>query len=308
MEYQEKEFPDSVSTRRLDQWVQQLIDKVPKIGNWGLKLSHAIHGKVLEEDKVRKAADILHGTWLGHPLHPLFTDITIGAWVIGALLDAKTETEDSERYKWASGRLQEIGIIAALPTAISGLTDFSTIPKPASKTASLHGLINIAGVGLNTASLIRRRRGQGGRMLSLTALGLTAVSAMMGGMLVYKHGVGTDHSQQVEGLDEWTAVLDAEELPEHAAKRVDINGKGLLLYHAENQVFAIGSVCSHAAGPLENGEVEDGCVTCPWHHSVFNLRDGSIVHGPATQPQPNYEARVYRGKVEIRLPKNGINT
>jgi nitrite reductase/ring-hydroxylating ferredoxin subunit/uncharacterized membrane protein len=307
MEIKEKEPPEQVSTFRLDHLIEQVIDKIPQVGNWGVDLSHAIHGKILEKEEVRKIADILHGTWLGHPLHPIFTDITIGAWVIGAILDVTAEAEDSDRYKWAGARLQEIGTIAALPTALSGLTDFSTIPKPASKTATLHGLLNVAGVGLNIVSIIKRRGGKGGKGLSLAALGLMTVSAMMGGMLVYKHKVGTDHSQQVDGLDEWTAVLDAEELPEHSTKQVNIQGKGLLLHHSDNQIFAVGSVCSHAGGPLENGEIGDECVTCPWHDSVFNLRDGSIIHGPATQPQPNYEARVHKGKVEVRLPKNGTN-
>jgi nitrite reductase/ring-hydroxylating ferredoxin subunit/uncharacterized membrane protein len=307
MEFKEEDFPEKASISRLDQPVQRLINKIPKIGDWGVASSHAIHNEILKYPKLRKAVDILHGTWLGHPLHPILTDFAIGAWFIGAMLDAASKTEESDKYRWAGGRLQEIGTIAALPTAISGLADFSTIPKPASKTASLHALLNIAGVGLNTVSVIKRRKDNGGKALSLTALGLTALSAMMGGMLVYKQKVGTDHSQQASELDEWTAVLDSDELSENSTKQVHIQGKGVLLYHSGDHIFAIGSVCSHAGGPLENGEINGDCVTCPWHDSVFCLRDGGIVHGPATQPQPNYEARVHHGKIEVRLPKNGTN-
>jgi nitrite reductase/ring-hydroxylating ferredoxin subunit len=58
---------------------------------------------------------------------------------------------------------------------------------------------------------------------------------------------------------------------------------------------AIGARCSHLGGPLADGEVHDGCVTCPWHASVFDLLDGSVVHGPATAPQPAYEVDRRRG-------------
>jgi nitrite reductase/ring-hydroxylating ferredoxin subunit len=56
----------------------------------------------------------------------------------------------------------------------------------------------------------------------------------------------------------------------------------------------------HAGGPLHEGKVEDGRVTCPWHASTFNLADGSLVRGPATAPQPSYETRVQDGKIEVR--------
>jgi nitrite reductase/ring-hydroxylating ferredoxin subunit len=75
----------------------------------------------------------------------------------------------------------------------------------------------------------------------------------------------------------------------------------VLLYRERGRVSAIGSVCSHAGGPLEEGKAADGCVTCPWHDSVFRLEDGSIVHGPATRPQPSFKARVRNGQIELRL-------
>jgi nitrite reductase/ring-hydroxylating ferredoxin subunit len=51
---------------------------------------------------------------------------------------------------------------------------------------------------------------------------------------------------------------------------------------------------------LHEGSIEGGRVTCPWHASMFNLADGSLVRGPATAPQPSYEVRVQDGKIEVR--------
>jgi len=65
----------------------------------------------------------------------------------------------------------------------------------------------------------------------------------------------------------------------------------------------MGAVCSHAEGPLEKGTFTGCQVQCPWHDSVFDLRSGRVVHGPALYPEPSYETRVRAGKVEIRLPK-----
>ena len=55
--------------------------------------------------------------------------------------------------------------------------------------------------------------------------------------------------------------------------------------------------CCPRGGPLDRGEVADGCVTCPWHGSTFRLEDGSVVRGPAAYPQPAYDVRVLDGGI-----------
>jgi len=63
--------------------------------------------------------------------------------------------------------------------------------------------------------------------------------------------------------------------------------------------------CSHAGAPLDEEQFYDGCVECPWHNSVFDLRDGRVIHGPATFPEPTYDARMRDGQVEVRLRRVG---
>ena len=70
----------------------------------------------------------------------------------------------------------------------------------------------------------------------------------------------------------------------------------------EGEVYAISDRCSHRCGPLHEGELHDGCVTCPLQGSVFKLEDGSVVQGPAAYPQPRWEARVRDGMIEIKAP------
>lgn len=284
--------------------IERAVERAPKVGDWGTQASTALHEAILKGgEPARRVADALHGTWLGHPLHPVLTDITIGAWCLGGAFDAVAEISGSPRAGWAGDRLAEIGLASAAPTALSGLTDFSTFPEWAAKPVTWHAMINLASVGLYTASVVERRRGNksGGRALGWTALAMTAASAWLGGMLVYKHKVGVDHSDRFDKPKDWLAVLDEADLPEREPKRVEVEGAGVLLYREGDRIFAIGSVCSHAGGPLEKGTIHDGCVQCPWHDSVFRLEDGSIVHGPATRPQPFFQARVRDGRIELRL-------
>jgi nitrite reductase/ring-hydroxylating ferredoxin subunit len=65
-------------------------------------------------------------------------------------------------------------------------------------------------------------------------------------------------------------------------------------------LFALSNSCSHRGGPLNEGEMQDGTVVCPWHSSVFDLRDGALIHGPAAYPQPAWDTRVRAGRIEVR--------
>jgi nitrite reductase/ring-hydroxylating ferredoxin subunit/uncharacterized membrane protein len=294
---------DSMAVQ-VEQAVERAVARAPGVGQTGTKVSLALHGAVLKGGEgVRDTVDVLHGTWLGHPFHPVLTEITIGAWFIGGVFDAVGAIGRSRGARLTGDRLAAIGTATAIPTALTGLADFSTFPQWSANPATLHAGLNLANLALYAASLRERRRGNRRRGLALSwlAQGLTMASAWLGGMLVYKHKVGVDHSERFSGPKDWTPVFHEADLADGRAKRVEVEGKHVLLCRENGQVFAIGAVCSHAGGPLDQGKIRDGCVQCPWHDSVFDLRDGRIVHGPATQPQPRFETRVRGGRVEIRL-------
>ena len=82
---------------------------------------------------------------------------------------------------------------------------------------------------------------------------------------------------------------------------MEIDGTPVLVYRDVEAVYMIGAVCTHASGPLEQGTIDGACVECPWCQSVFDRRDGHVVHGPATLSQPSYQARIRDGRIEIRL-------
>ena len=67
----------------------------------------------------------------------------------------------------------------------------------------------------------------------------------------------------------------------------------------------LGGRCSHLSGPLFEGDLEGGCLTCPWHGSAFRITDEAVARGPATAPQPVSRTRVRDGVIPVCLPDAG---
>src|SRR5512134_2441288 len=140
-------------TKYLDQTVQQ----TPALQEQGSQLAQIVHKLVLRGgETVRRGVDILHGTWLGHPLHPVLTDVVVGAWTLGTMFDFMALSSRSRQAEQAADTLATVGVVAALPTAASGIADFSTIPKSAAGTGLLHALATIASLGMYLLSLYAR--------------------------------------------------------------------------------------------------------------------------------------------------------
>lgn len=244
--------------------------------------------------------DLLSGTWLGHTLHPMLTDVPIGAWTSALVLDLLGGSGSAP----AADALVGLGVLAALPTALTGLSELADLgTEPEWAIASAHAIGNVAGLALQAASFVARKLGARtiGVGLSTAGMGVMVGSAYLGGHLSFRRGIGVDHTAFEYPVEDWTPVLDEADLPEGEAKLVEAGGNDVMLYRSDGAVCALADRCMHAGGPLHEGTVEDGRVTCPWHGSRFNLADGSLVRGPATAPQPSYEARVQDGKIEVRF-------
>ena len=292
----------------ITKYAETALDAIPGLQERGEALAHDLHEAILQGGTPTRAlADFLHGTWLGHPLHVVLTDFVIGAWAAGAAFDVAALASGNRKARWAGDALATFGTVAAVPTALAGLADFSGIPKPAAGAATLHAALNDLNVVLYGLSIRERRHGRHGRgvALSLGALALSGASAWLGGHLVYTHKVGTDHAPSFDADADWQAVLAEADLLERQPTRAEYDGEPVLLYRDGEALYALAATCAHAGGPLDEGEVE-GCedgrctVRCPWHDSVFDLRDGSVIHGPSVHRQPAFDTRVRDGQVELR--------
>ena len=139
-----------------------------------------------------------------------------------------------------------------------------------------------------------------GKLLALAGLGLLGASGQLGGHLSYAEGIGVDQTAFEVPPEEWCPALPDVELPEGEARAAEAGGIAVVLARHEGAIHALSDRCSHRGGPLHEGELRDGCITCPWHYSVFKLEDGSVVQGPAAYPQPRWETRVRDGMIEIK--------
>jgi nitrite reductase/ring-hydroxylating ferredoxin subunit len=125
-------------------------------------------------------------------------------------------------------------------------------------------------------------------------------SAWLGGHLVYRERLGVDHAERPEPSDRFARALPLGELPEGRPVRAEVEGVAVVLVRQGAEIHALGDTCAHLGGPLSEGRLEAGAIRCPWHGSEFSLADGSVRHGPATMPQPSWDAHVRDGWVEMR--------
>jgi nitrite reductase/ring-hydroxylating ferredoxin subunit/uncharacterized membrane protein len=245
----------------------------------------------------------LHGTWLGHPLHPALTDVPIGAWTAAVVMDAMDNIRGDDTFAPAADAAIGIGLVGAVASAVTGLTDWTATDGRARKVGLTHGLMNMAGALLFTTSYVMRKNNnrQAARGFSMLGFAVAMGSAYLGGKLVFDEQLGVNHTAGGPPLPtEFVAVLPEAELQENQPRAVDARGTPVLLVRTEGRICAIHATCSHAGGPLPDGKIEGNTVRCPWHASRFCLDDGSVIDGPATHPQPSFETRVENGMIEVR--------
>jgi nitrite reductase/ring-hydroxylating ferredoxin subunit/uncharacterized membrane protein len=249
--------------------------------------------------KPKRLKEVLSGSWLGHPLHPVLTDVTIGSFTSAVLLDWLGGRE----ARPASQRLIGLGLLSAAPVVASGASDWGDT-EVASDTVRRIGIVhatsNAVASTLFAASWAARRRGDDGRLLALTAAAAMTAGGYLGGHLSFAEGVGVDNTAFEDAPDDWTDVLGEREVGEGQMRCVVAEGTPVLLARTGGELYALSDSCAHRGGPLHEGELQDCAVVCPWHASVFDLRDGALIHGPAAYPQPAWDTRVRAGRIEVR--------
>jgi len=246
--------------------------------------------------------DVLHGTWLGHPLHAVLVQVPIGSFVSASLLDLLPgDLPGDER---SADLLAGIGLASAVPAALSGATDWSKSNPSTQRSGLVHALLNTVGLALWTGSVVARVRGRRGAATRLGLLGTSVigVSGTIGGHLAYRKGLGADSQSDIADIAStgWVDV-GSDDLPEGKPVMRDADGTPLVLVREGKTIHALADRCTHQAGPLHEGTLEDGCLTCPWHGSSFRISDGSVVHGPSVHPQPAFDVRRKSGRLEAKL-------
>jgi nitrite reductase/ring-hydroxylating ferredoxin subunit/uncharacterized membrane protein len=255
------------------------------------------------DDASRRALkNLLHGTFLGHPLHPPLTDIPIGAWTVAATCDA-LELCGVEGYRDAADLAIAVGAVGAAGAAITGLADWSDTTDEPQRLGMLHAILNTTALSSYVVSTIARRTG-GRRIGIATAFAgysLMTAAAFLGGELSFGMQLGVKHTAiPVDRPQDFTRVLDESALTENAMHAAAVETIPLLVTRIAGTVRAVQGACTHRGAPLIEGVQEDACVRCPWHGSRFSLEDGSVLEGPATFALATFETQVTDGAVAVR--------
>jgi nitrite reductase/ring-hydroxylating ferredoxin subunit/uncharacterized membrane protein len=251
--------------------------------------------------------NVLDGVWFGVPLHPALTDVPLGSWTAGAAFDLADVVADDNRLGRAADAAIAVGVLGAVPAALTGMNDWSYLRGDSKRIGTVHAILNSAGLALNVASLVLRRGGRrdAARALSLGAYGGALFSAHLGGILSFGLGVRVNRTAFESPKHEWQVVIGEAELTGTEMRRVHVDGEPALVTRAvDGRICAIAATCTHLGGPLEEGKRDGDLVTCPWHGSQFDLCTGDVFAGPAVFPQPVYEARVRDRAIELRPVPN----
>jgi nitrite reductase/ring-hydroxylating ferredoxin subunit/uncharacterized membrane protein len=243
--------------------------------------------------------DLLHGTWLGHPVHPMLTDVPIGALIIGTVLDLVGQPVGAT---WAIG----VGVVSMLAAALAGYADYIDLSGASKRIGTIHSTSMLVATVLYVASL-------GGRLgwwpIGATGAAWTAgiglvfvvIGGYLGGDLVFNLGSQVDRHAWRGGGTKWQA-LDVDSVPEDKLTKAKAGAQTLVVVRHGEEIFALHDTCSHQGCSLSEGKlIDDGKrIECKCHGSRFELADGSVNRGPAVYPQPRYSVRRSEGKIEVK--------
>lgn len=279
-----------------------LVDRISET------LQHAIGAVIGSRRKPpRWFKSLLNGTWLGHPLHPAITDVPVAGWLLTALFDiiwliAPATNAWAARAALATGL---VSVLAALGALLTGMADWSDSYGRERTVGLVHGLLNVTATILYAVSVWLRFTTSAGESTTAASLGFVGLALMLyaaylGGDMVFALGTGVNHTAWEATGEDFEPVMTLADVAERTLYRVTAAGVPVVLTRTGDKLCALSATCPHAGGPLDEGSLEDGVVTCPWHGSRFRMCDGRVLTGPATVNAPRYAVRVRDGQVEIK--------
>jgi nitrite reductase/ring-hydroxylating ferredoxin subunit/uncharacterized membrane protein len=270
----------------------------------------AVVGALYRLPGSRVIKDLLHGTWvLRHPLHPAVTDAVVGGLTAVAALDVISLVQRDASLWKAADIVLVVSLLFAIVSVLSGYTDWNDTYGNERRLGILHGsLMSLITIGYGVS--LWMRVGGGPRepaiWLALALYVLLALTAHLGGEMAFGFGTGVNRQAWADVPAKWQKLdLKAASLEDRKPRRVELkNGFAVMVAKVDGETFAIGAVCTHAGGPLDEGAFVGSArrdIKCPWHGSVFSMRSGAALHGPATMDEPTFETRVAEdGSVEVR--------
>ena len=234
----------------------------------------------------------------------MLVQVPVGSWLSATLLDLRSGVSDDSGDRETAARwLTWLGLATAVPAAATGATDWAELHPQQVRVGVVHAAANWLAVGCFGASLAC-----GGaatrRSARLAGMALLGASGLLGGHLSFRQAAGANHAESVPHLvgPGWHYLMTEADLPDGKPVRQMIGEIPVVVVRQRGAIHVLADRCSHLSGPLSDGELTADQLRCPWHGSAFRLADGSVACGPATAPQPRFEARVAGGAIQVMLP------
>ena len=239
---------------------------------------------------IRPIQNLLNGSWLGHPVHAVVTDVPIGALTASIVADVIGQPIVADVSLL-------IGVLAMVASAVTGAADYTEVDGTARNRATVHSVVMVVSLVLYLISLAIRSTGPADRLapilIALVAYLLLALGAAIGGDLVYLIGTHVNrHAWRGAGA-KWIKLDlgDLTDIPEGGPTKLKAGINELAVVREGDRILAVHAQCAHAGGPLAEGSLVGDAIECPWHGSRFRLANGHNVRGPAMYDQPAYDVR-----------------
>jgi nitrite reductase/ring-hydroxylating ferredoxin subunit/uncharacterized membrane protein len=244
---------------------------------------------------MRPIQTFLNGTWLGHPLHSVVTDVVVGAMTVSIVADLIGQPIVADVAML-------LGVLAMVAAAVTGLADYTDVDGNARNRATVHGTLMVVTLVFYVISLVIRSGNPPDRLaaivIAIVGYLLLAVAAAIGGDLVYLIGTHVNrHAWRAAGT-KWVAIDlgSLQDIPQGGPTKLKAGANELAVIREGDRILALHAQCAHAGGPMAEGTVVDGDrLQCPWHGSRYVLANGHVVRGPAMYDQPAYEVRRAEG-------------
>jgi nitrite reductase/ring-hydroxylating ferredoxin subunit/DMSO/TMAO reductase YedYZ heme-binding membrane subunit len=116
-----------------------------------------------------------------------------------------------------------------------------------------------------------------------------------------------DRERVAPGARDFVDVCALDDIPERRARIVTLAGERVAVFRYDGRVAAVGNACQHQNGPLGEGCVIDGLITCPWHGYQYRPRDGASPP-PFSEKVPTHDVRLAAGRVLVNPRANAPGT
>jgi len=136
---------------------------------------------------------------------------------------------------------------------------------------------------------------------AVTVLGLSIVVALH--WLAYRKEAKLDALVTGAIQDGFARACPADRIAESHGKAVVINGERIAVFRNDGRIIAMSNECRHQGGPICEGKIIDGCVTCPWHGWQYKVEDGCSPP-PFNETLQTYQTRIIDGDVFVRAKAN----